>query len=116
MHILTFFNIFSPPVVSRPACGAAVDRYESDRQRHTSVINLDTTRNNRRVEEEEESRSVSATTTADYGQEGEEDEYGDYYYDDEYEDGLSGDYEELPRGKRVYIYSHFSWGKKGHKM
>ena len=97
-------------MVSRPACGAAVDRYESDRQRHTSVINLDTTRNNRRVvEEEEESRSVSATTTADYGQ---DDDYSDYYYDDEYEDSLSGDYEEVPRGKRVYIYSHFSCGKK----
>ncbi|XP_031713786.1 heparin-binding EGF-like growth factor a isoform X1 [Anarrhichthys ocellatus] len=80
-------------VVSRPASGAAVDRYESDRQRHTAVINLDTTKN-RRVEEE--SRSTSATT-AEYGQEGEEEEYGDYYYEDEYEDGLSGDYVELPR-------------------
>ncbi|XP_075960159.1 heparin-binding EGF-like growth factor a isoform X1 [Anarhichas minor] len=80
-------------VVSRPASGAAVDRYESDRQRHTAVINLDTTKN-RRVEEE--SRSASATT-AEYGQEGEEEEYGDYYYEDEYEDGLSGDYVELPR-------------------
>ncbi|XP_033488357.2 heparin-binding EGF-like growth factor a isoform X1 [Epinephelus lanceolatus] len=81
-------------VVSRPASGAAVDRYESDRQRHTAIINLDTTRN-RRVEEE--SRSVEATTV-EYGQEGEdEEEYGDYYYEDEDEDGLSGDYEELPR-------------------
>lgn len=81
-------------VVSRPASGAAVDRYESDRQRHTAVINLDTTRNKR---VEEETRSVSATTVAEYGQEGEEEEYGDYYYEDEYEDGMSGDYEELPR-------------------
>ncbi|KAM6953048.1 heparin-binding EGF-like growth factor a isoform 2-T2 [Lycodopsis pacificus] len=81
-------------VVSRPASGAAVDRYESDRQRHTAVINLDTTKN-RRVEEE--SRSASATT-AEYGQEGEEEEeYEDYYYEDEYEDALSGDYAELPR-------------------
>ncbi|XP_059202223.1 heparin-binding EGF-like growth factor a isoform X2 [Centropristis striata] len=81
-------------VVSRPASGAAVDRYESDRQRHTTVINLDTTKDKRI---EEESRSVSATTS-EYGQEGEEDEdYGDYYYEEEYEDGLSGDYEELPR-------------------
>ncbi|KAF1384488.1 hypothetical protein PFLUV_G00120760 [Perca fluviatilis] len=78
-------------VVSRPASGAAVDRYESDRQRHTTVINLDTTKD-RRVEEE--SRSVSATT-AENGQAGEE--YGDYYYEDEYEDGMSGDYGELPR-------------------
>ncbi|XP_054453219.1 heparin-binding EGF-like growth factor a isoform X1 [Anoplopoma fimbria] len=80
-------------VVSRPASGAAVDRYESDRQRHTAVINLDTTRN-RRVEDEE-SRSVGATT-AENGQEGVEEEYGDYYYE-EYEDGMSGDYVELPR-------------------
>ncbi|XP_034739094.1 heparin-binding EGF-like growth factor a isoform X2 [Etheostoma cragini] len=78
-------------VVSRPASGAAVGRYESDRQRHTTVINLDTTKD-RRVEEE--SRSVSATTT-DNGQEGEE--YGDYYYEEEYEDGMSGDYVERPR-------------------
>lgn len=92
------FNIsllFSPPVVSRTASGAAVDRYESDRQRHTTVINLDTTKD-RRVEEE--SRSVSATT-AENGQDGEE--YGDYYYEDEYEGGMSGDYGELPRSKGV---------------
>lgn len=80
-------------VVSRPASCAAVDRYESDRQRHTTVINLDTTKDRRM---EEESRSVGVTT-AEYGLEGEEDEdYGDYY-EDEYEDGMSGDYEELPR-------------------
>ncbi|KAK9517860.1 hypothetical protein VZT92_023199 [Zoarces viviparus] len=79
-------------VVSRPASGAAVDRYESDRQRHTAVINLDTNKNRRA---EEESRSASATT-AEYGQEGEED-YEDYYDGDEYEDGLSGDYVDLPR-------------------
>ncbi|XP_074504391.1 heparin-binding EGF-like growth factor a isoform X1 [Sebastes fasciatus] len=82
-------------VVSRPSNGAAVDRYESDRQRHTAVINLDTTRN-RRVEEE--SRSVGATTASEYGQGGEVEEYdGDYYYEDEYEDGMSGDYEDLPQ-------------------
>ncbi|XP_071314125.1 heparin-binding EGF-like growth factor a isoform X2 [Trachinotus anak] len=82
--------------VSRPASGAAVDRYESDRQRHTAVINfLDTTKDRRA---EDESRSVAATT-AEYGQEGEEEEYDDeYYYGDEYEDGMSGDYGmELPR-------------------
>ncbi|XP_070769698.1 heparin-binding EGF-like growth factor a isoform X2 [Enoplosus armatus] len=78
-------------VVSRLASGAAVDRYESDRQRHTAVINfLDTTKD-RRVEE--------VSTTVEYGQEGEEEEYDDeYYYEDEYEDGMSGDYEvELPQ-------------------
>lgn len=84
-------------VVSRLASGAAVDRYESDRQRHTAVINLFDTTKDRRTEEE--SRPVGATTV-DYGQEGEEeDDYEDedeYYYGDEYEDGLSGDYE-LPR-------------------
>ncbi|XP_056239604.1 heparin-binding EGF-like growth factor a [Seriola aureovittata] len=83
-------------VVSRLASGAAVDRYESDRQRHTAVINfLDTTKDRRA---EDESRSVDATTV-EYGQEGEEEEYDDeYYYEDEYEDGMSGDYEmEQPR-------------------
>ncbi|XP_034400226.1 heparin-binding EGF-like growth factor a isoform X2 [Cyclopterus lumpus] len=78
-------------VVSRLASGAAVDRYESDRQRHTAVFNLDTTKN-RRVEEE----NVSATT-AEYGQKGVEEDYRDYFYEDEYEDGMSGDYVELPR-------------------
>ncbi|XP_038555070.1 proheparin-binding EGF-like growth factor [Micropterus salmoides] len=84
-------------VVSRMTSGAAVDRYESDRQQHTAVINfLDTTRGKRVVEEE--SRSVGATTV-EYGQEGEEEEYNDeYYYEDEYEDGMSGDYEvEMPQ-------------------
>ncbi|XP_044062225.1 heparin-binding EGF-like growth factor a isoform X2 [Siniperca chuatsi] len=77
-------------VVSRLASGAAVDRYESDRQRHTAVINfLDTTKD-RRVEEE--SRSVDATTV-EYGQEGEEEYNDEYYFEDEYEDGMSGDYE-----------------------
>lgn len=87
--------------MSRLASGAAVDRHESSRQRHTSVINLlDTTKDRR--EEEEDSRSVSATT-GDYSKEGEVDEQDDeYYYDEEYEDGLSGDHElELPRGKEV---------------
>ncbi|XP_022051288.1 heparin-binding EGF-like growth factor a isoform X1 [Acanthochromis polyacanthus] len=84
-------------VVSRLASGAAVDRYESDRQRHTSVINLLDTTKDWRVEEE--SRSVGATT-AENGQQSEEDEENEdeYYYDDEYEDGMSGDYDlELPR-------------------
>ncbi|XP_033949471.1 heparin-binding EGF-like growth factor a isoform X2 [Pseudochaenichthys georgianus] len=80
-------------VVSRGVSGAAVDRYESDRQRHTVVINLDTTRG-RRVEEE--SRSMSATT-AEYGQQVDEEDYEDYYDEEEYEDGMSGDYDELPR-------------------
>lgn len=82
-------------VVSRPTSGAAVDRYESDRQRHTAVINfLDTTRERRT---EDESRNVA--TTLDYGQEGEEEDYDEDYYEEEYEDeDLSGDYEmEMPR-------------------
>ncbi|GLD73227.1 proheparin-binding EGF-like growth factor isoform X1 [Lates japonicus] len=84
-------------VVSRLASGAAVDRYESDRQRHTAIINFMDTTKDRRAEDE--SRGVGATTV-EYGQEGEEEEeYDDeYYYEDEYEDGMSGDYEmELPR-------------------
>ncbi|XP_040904888.1 heparin-binding EGF-like growth factor a [Toxotes jaculatrix] len=83
-------------VVSRLAGGAAVDRYESDRQQHTAVISfLDTTKDRRA---EDESRGMRATTV-EYGQQGEEEEYDDeYYYEDEYEDGMSGDYElELPR-------------------
>uniref|UniRef100_A0A4W6D2A9 Proheparin-binding EGF-like growth factor n=1 Tax=Lates calcarifer TaxID=8187 RepID=A0A4W6D2A9_LATCA len=85
-------------VVSRLASGAAVDRYESDRQRHTAVINFMDTTKDRKAEDE--STGVGATTV-EYGQEGEEEEeeYDDEYYDeDEYEDGMSGDYEmELPR-------------------
>ncbi|XP_041847158.1 heparin-binding EGF-like growth factor a [Melanotaenia boesemani] len=83
-------------VVSRLACGAAVDKYESNRQEPTFIINLMDTTRDRRVEEE--SRS-SVATTVKYGQEGEEEEYNDeYYYDDEYEDGMSGDNElEFPQ-------------------
>ncbi|XP_041800206.1 heparin-binding EGF-like growth factor a isoform X1 [Chelmon rostratus] len=82
-------------VVSRMASGAAVDRYESDRQRHRAVFKLlDTTKDKRA---EEESGSVGATTVA-YGQEEEEEEYDDEYYQDEYEDGMSGDYDmDLPQ-------------------
>uniref|UniRef100_A0A3B5A5E4 Proheparin-binding EGF-like growth factor n=1 Tax=Stegastes partitus TaxID=144197 RepID=A0A3B5A5E4_9TELE len=81
-------------LVSRLASGAAVDRYESDRQRHTSVINLLDTTKDRRAEEEDASRSA---TTVQHSEEDEE--YDDeYYYEDEYEDGMSGDYDlELPR-------------------
>lgn len=82
-------------MVWRQASGAAVDRYESDRQRHTAVINLDTTKN-RRVEEES-----MAATTAQYGHEGVEEDY----YEDEYEDALSGDYADFPRSKGA---CHFS--------
>lgn len=88
--------------MSQLASGAAVDRYESDRQRHTAVINfLDTTKDRRT---EEESRGVVGATTVEYGQGGEE-EYDDeyYYYEDEYEDGMSGDSEmEVPRGKGIF--------------
>lgn len=81
------------------ASGAAVDRYESDRQRHRAVFKLlDTTKDKRA---EEESGSVGATTVA-YGQEEEEEEYDDEYYQDEYEDGMSGDYDmDLPQGKAI---------------
>lgn len=85
-------------MVSRCASGAAVDRYESDRQRHTAVINfLDTSRDRRT---EDESRNVVATTL-DYGQGGEEEDYYEDYYEEDYEDeDLSGDYDiEMPRGK-----------------
>ncbi|KAM8733112.1 heparin-binding EGF-like growth factor a [Acanthopagrus schlegelii] len=79
--------------VSRMASGAAVDRYESDRQRHRAVFKfLDTTRDKRA---EEESRTSITATTAGYSQE-DEDEYYDEYYVDEYDDGMSGDYE-LPQ-------------------
>ncbi|KAF0039514.1 hypothetical protein F2P81_007749 [Scophthalmus maximus] len=81
-------------VASRLASGAAVDRYESDRKRHTAVISFVDTTKDRRAEEE-----GRGATTVEYGQEGEDEVYKDeYYYEDEYEDGLSGDYEmELPR-------------------
>ncbi|XP_015232228.1 PREDICTED: proheparin-binding EGF-like growth factor [Cyprinodon variegatus] len=82
-------------VMSRLASGAAVDRYEGERQRHTSVFNLmETTRDNR-VEEERH----TGATTVQHGQEGQEDEYDDeYYYDDEAEEEMSGDYDmDLPR-------------------
>lgn len=83
-------------MVSRPASGAAVDRYEGDRQRHTAIINFLGTTKDKRVEDE--SKSVSATTVK-YEQ-GEYD--GEYYYEEEYENGMSGDYEyEGPRGKAV---------------
>ncbi|XP_070693261.1 heparin-binding EGF-like growth factor a isoform X2 [Pempheris klunzingeri] len=75
-------------VVSRMASGAAVDRYDNNR---LHINFLDTTKDSKA---EEESRSV-AVTTSDYGQEDEEEEEydGEYYYEDEYEDGMSGDFE-----------------------
>lgn len=81
------------------ACGAAVDRHEGDRQRNRAVFKfVDTTKDKRA---EEESRTVSATTV-EYGQEGEEEEYNYEYYEDEYEDGMSGDYEmQFPQGMGV---------------
>lgn len=81
-------------MVSRLASGAAVDRYESDRQRHTAVINfLGTTKDKRVVDE---SRSVDATTVK-YVEAGEEEGYDYYEYEDYHDDGMSGDFE--PRGK-----------------
>lgn len=80
--------------VSRQASGAAVDRYENNRQQwHTAVINFVDTTKDRRAEDE--SRSV---TTVEYGQKSEEEEYDDDYYEDEYEDSMSGEEElDLPR-------------------
>lgn len=85
-------------MVSRLASSAAVDRYDT---RHTAVINfLDTTKD-RRIEEE--SQGNEGATTVDYGQVGEEEYDDEYdYYEDDYEGGLSGDFElEMPRGKRL---------------
>ncbi|XP_027865304.1 heparin-binding EGF-like growth factor a [Xiphophorus couchianus] len=81
-------------VVSRLASGAAVDRHEGDRQRHTSVFNLLDTTRDRRAEEER-----TGATIVQHGQEGKEEEEDDgYYYDDESEDEMSGDYDmDLPR-------------------
>ncbi|XP_061783882.2 heparin-binding EGF-like growth factor a isoform X1 [Nerophis lumbriciformis] len=82
-------------VASRQACGAAVDRYDSDRQQHTAVINfLDVSEDRRPGEEEEEERTGEAAMLE------EDEEYGDeYYYDGEdYDESTSGDYEaEVPR-------------------
>lgn len=82
--------------MSRLASGAAVDRHEGDRQRHTSVFNLLDTTRDRRAEEER-----TGATTVQHGQEGKEEEEDDgYYYDDESDDEMSGDYDmDLPRGK-----------------
>ena len=110
LQVLTFFNTrslsLSPPVVSRPTSGAAVDRYESDRQQHTVINFMDTTKD-RRAEDE-----MTRATTVEHGQGGEEEEYDDeYYYEEEYEDGMSGDYDmDVPRGKRSHLplfFLHF---------
>lgn len=75
------------------ACGAAVDRHEGDRQRHTAVFKLQDTTKDRRAEE-------ATAPVGSLPQEEEEEDYQDEYSDEEYDDGLSGDYEiELPRGK-----------------
>lgn len=86
-------------VMSRMACGAAVDRHESDRQRNTAVFKLqDTTKE---IRAEEDGGVAAAAVLAQSPQQGEEEEgedYHDEYSDEEYDDGLSGDYEiELPR-------------------
>ncbi|XP_037118078.1 heparin-binding EGF-like growth factor a isoform X1 [Syngnathus acus] len=81
-------------VASRLACGAAVDRYDSNRQRHTTVINFQDTSKDKRPEEESRGGATVAT------REDEDEEYDDEYYDDgdEYEDSTSGDDEvEMPR-------------------
>lgn len=102
---LTFYILsFSPPAVSRLASGAAVDRYDSDRQQHTSVINFRDTTKDRRIEEE--SQVGVGATTVESGQEGEEDDDDEYYYyEEDYEDGMSGDYDlEQPRGEDVSLF------------
>lgn len=90
------------------AWGAAVERHESDRQRHIAVFKfLDTTKDRRA---EEESRSVDATTVQN-GSDGEDEEYDDEYYEEEYDDSMSGDYEiELPQGRAVkfFLFSQIS--------
>lgn len=91
------------------AWGAAVDRHESDRQRHRAVFKfLDTTKD--RGAEEEESASVDATTVQN-GSEGEDEEYDDdddEYYEEEYDNSMSGDYEvELPQGEAVTFLLRF---------
>lgn len=78
-------------VMSTSVSGAAVDRYEGDR-RSTAVINLIATTQDKKSEE---SMSVGETTV-DYNQEEEDYEDEEEYYVEEYEDGLSGDYE-IPR-------------------
>nr|XP_057919889.1 heparin-binding EGF-like growth factor a isoform X2 [Doryrhamphus excisus] len=81
-------------VASRQAFGAAVDRYDNDRQQHTAVINFLDAGEAKRPEEE-------LTGEATILEEEEDDEeYGDeYYYDGEdYDESISGDYEvEVPR-------------------
>ncbi|KAM4621521.1 heparin-binding EGF-like growth factor a [Polymixia lowei] len=78
-------------VVSRLVSGAAVDRFDSEKQQQTAVINLLDTRNDRTTEEAGVDRPAF-----DYGEEDDDEEYE--YYEDEEEDGMSGDYEvELPR-------------------
>ncbi|XP_077388157.1 heparin-binding EGF-like growth factor a isoform X1 [Festucalex cinctus] len=83
-------------VASRLVCGAAVDRYDSDRQQHTAVINFQDTSKDGRPEEKESRGGATVATL----QEDENEEYDDEYYDDgdEYEDSTSGDDEvEMPR-------------------
>ncbi|KAM9795059.1 heparin-binding EGF-like growth factor a [Neosynchiropus ocellatus] len=76
--------------LSRLANTAAVDRYESDRQRQTTVINF--LGQDRRTEEE--SRGADSLSNTEYSQE-EDEEYNDeeYYDRDEYDDSTSGDYD-----------------------
>ncbi|XP_061691888.1 heparin-binding EGF-like growth factor a isoform X2 [Syngnathoides biaculeatus] len=78
-------------VASRLVCGAAVDRYDADRQRHTTVVNFQDLSKDGRPEEESTGGVVA---------EEEDEEYDDEYYLDgeEYEDSTSGDDEvEVPR-------------------
>lgn len=97
---MTVLTSFYPTVsvMSRMACGAAVDRHENDRQRHTAVFKLQDTTTDRRAEEDGGVAAAAAVGSLQQGEE--EDDYLDEYSDEEYDDGLSGDYEiELPRGE-----------------
>ncbi|XP_054648078.1 heparin-binding EGF-like growth factor a isoform X2 [Dunckerocampus dactyliophorus] len=83
-------------VASRQVRGAAVDRYDSDRQQHTAVINFLDASDDRRPEEEEELTGEATMLE----EEEDDEEYGDeYYYDGEdYDESTSGDDElEVPR-------------------
>lgn len=82
------------------ACGAAVDRHESDRQRNTAVFKLQDTAKEIMAEEDGGVAAAALAQSPQQGEEEEEEDYHDEYSDEEYDDGLSGDYEiELPRGK-----------------
>ncbi|XP_053735434.1 proheparin-binding EGF-like growth factor [Synchiropus splendidus] len=76
--------------LSRLANAAAVDRYEGNRQRQTTVINF---LGPERRTEEEESRGGDGLGNTESSQEDEEYDYTEDYDTDEYDDSTSGDYD-----------------------